>query len=136
MPDYDYAKIFQVLSRQARQQRFVDRILPKSCLILFEPEFPQPPFEIHDGALPPPASMIVHAQRVQATDIGSWTQSRPPSSEWRTAHDFRGVGPAREAGMPEGGSRTVVIRGAIATGSHSIASAVSSRTHFQLAAPR
>jgi hypothetical protein len=42
--------ILQVLCRQARQQRFIDRILAKCRLILFKAKAPQPTSNVHDDA--------------------------------------------------------------------------------------
>ena len=49
MPDKTYAKILQVLRRQARQDRVIDRVLAECSLILSETKAPQPTSEVHDA---------------------------------------------------------------------------------------
>jgi hypothetical protein len=51
VPDEANAQILQVLRRQVRQDRVVDRVLAERRLMLFETEAPQPTSEVHDGAL-------------------------------------------------------------------------------------
>jgi hypothetical protein len=51
-----YAEILQVLCRQARQDRLVDRILAECRLILSEVKAPQPTSEVHIGSLTSPGT--------------------------------------------------------------------------------
>src|SRR5262245_61059357 len=50
------AKLFQVLVRQARENRFVYVILAEDRLILPEAQAPQPNHDVHDGGLSPTAA--------------------------------------------------------------------------------
>src|SRR5260221_11252729 len=51
MSDSVDTQLFQVLRRQARQDRIVDRVLAECRLILFEAEAPQPTPDVHSGVL-------------------------------------------------------------------------------------
>jgi hypothetical protein len=68
MSDDADAQIFQVLGRQARQDRVVDCVVPESILVLCEAEAPQPTPNVHDDALPPSRRMIVQAQQAVQAD--------------------------------------------------------------------
>jgi len=50
MPDDTDAQILQVLSRQARKNRFVNLVLAERCLILPKAKASQPNDDVHDGA--------------------------------------------------------------------------------------
>jgi hypothetical protein len=47
MPDNTDAKVLQILRREVRQDRIVDRVVAECRLILFEAEAPQPTPEVH-----------------------------------------------------------------------------------------
>ena len=49
MPERRYAKLLQVLRRQARQDRVVNLVLAECGLIPFEAKAPQPTSEVHDS---------------------------------------------------------------------------------------
>ena len=51
MPDDRDAQIVDVLRRQARQDRFVDRVVAERSLVLVEAEASQPTPDVHVGAL-------------------------------------------------------------------------------------
>src|SRR5260370_23042054 len=51
MSDSVDTQLFQVLRRQARQDRIVNRVLAECRLILFEAEAPQPTPDVHSGVL-------------------------------------------------------------------------------------
>src|SRR5260370_35296107 len=51
MSDSVDPQLFQVLRRQARQDRIVNRVLAECRLILFEAEAPQPTPDVHSGVL-------------------------------------------------------------------------------------
>ena len=51
MPEGSDAKLFQVLRRQARENPFVYLVFAECGFIAFEAKAPQPPSEVHDGAL-------------------------------------------------------------------------------------
>ena len=62
MPDGADAKLFQVLRRQTRQDRVVDRIVAERRLILFETKAPQPTSKFHrDVSTSTWRAMIVQA---------------------------------------------------------------------------
>ena len=50
MPQSSYAKFFQVLGREARQDPFGNFILAEDRLVPFEAQAPQPDHHVHDGA--------------------------------------------------------------------------------------
>ena len=50
MPECRYAKLLQVLRRQARQDRFVNLVLAEDRLVLSEAKVPQPNHNVHDDA--------------------------------------------------------------------------------------
>jgi hypothetical protein len=50
MPQCSDAKLFQVLSREARQDPLVNLILAEDCLVLLKAQAPQPDHNVHDGA--------------------------------------------------------------------------------------
>src|ERR1700731_3564730 len=50
MPKCRDAKLLQVLSRQARKNRFVNLVLAERSLILSKTKAPQPNHDVHDGA--------------------------------------------------------------------------------------
>ena len=57
MPERRNAKLLQVLSRQARKNRFVYLILAERSLILSKAKAPQPDHDVHDGAQASPCSI-------------------------------------------------------------------------------
>jgi len=59
----DDAKVFQVLRRQARQDRVVDLVLAECSLVLFEAQVPQPTSEVHDMPELRLARMIFQAKQ-------------------------------------------------------------------------
>jgi hypothetical protein len=64
------ADVLKVVSRQARQDRFVDFVFAKRCSILLEAEPLQPPSEVHDVAcmcLLEPANTTCSASRNRIT---------------------------------------------------------------------
>jgi hypothetical protein len=50
MPQCGDAKLFQVLSREARQDPLVNLVLAEDRLILPEAQAPQPDHDVHDSA--------------------------------------------------------------------------------------
>ena len=50
MPQRGNAKLLQVLSRQARKNRFVNLVLAERSLILSKAKAPQPNHNVHRGA--------------------------------------------------------------------------------------
>ena len=50
MPECRYAKLLQVVRRQARQDRFVNLVLAEDLLVLSEAKAPQPNHNVHDDA--------------------------------------------------------------------------------------
>jgi hypothetical protein len=57
VPDSRDAKLLQVLSRQARKNRFVNLILAERSLILSKAKAPQPDHDVHDEAQASPRSI-------------------------------------------------------------------------------
>ena len=57
MPQRRDAKLFQVLSREVREDRLVNVVLAEQRLILSEAKAPQPDHNVHDGA---PNSGLLH----------------------------------------------------------------------------
>ena len=51
MPECRDAKLLQVLSRQVRQDRFVNLVLAEGPLVSFEAKAPQPGSEVHNAPL-------------------------------------------------------------------------------------
>jgi hypothetical protein len=84
VPDNNYAKILQVLRRQARQDRVVDLVLAECRLVPFEAKAPQPTPEIHDGA-------------PNSADAQSWFRQNNVSRAFfrydRWGHDLPKTGP-------------------------------------------
>ena len=74
------AHIFQVLRRQARQDRFVNLVFAEMhASYCCEAEAPQPTPNVHDDALPPSRRMIVQAkQAVQADGSQPTARGRIP----------------------------------------------------------
>src|ERR1700749_5123399 len=88
MSDKSDAKILQVLSRQPRQDRVVDLILPEGRLILFEAKLPQPTSDVHGAT---PVRLPLHDPPGKTACLGRGSNDRFGSSTEVTAQkcDFR-----------------------------------------------
>jgi hypothetical protein len=86
VPDDANAQILQVLSRQARQDGFVDLVIAESRLIPFEAKAPQPTSEVHEASLrladvcvevlPPHQIKIIPLRGRFSGTVGSVSKSR------------------------------------------------------------
>lgn len=61
--DNTYAKVLQVLCRQAREDRVVDLVLAECRFILSEAKASQLIAELHGGTRTPPVTMIIQAKQ-------------------------------------------------------------------------